>query len=77
MLESQEIGMVFLVYVTANVTEETALALFNLLMVSDPWPNSNEENDRLVDFANLVAKKFNYDSWVEAYHKIGKKAKRA
>lgn len=43
-------------------------ALMNLMMVSDPWPISDIEGDRIVDMLNEEARSRDYKDWVEAYH---------
>ena len=45
-------------------------ALLNLMMVSDPWPLSKEENDILEHMLDTEARVRGYDGWIVAYHEM-------
>lgn len=40
----------------------------DLMMVSDPWPLAEEQNDSLIALADTEARRRGYDSWIVAYH---------
>lgn len=42
--------------------------LMQLTMVSDPWPLSDLDHERMVDMLNKEAEAREYDSWIHAYH---------
>ena len=47
-------------------------ALLNLLMVSDPWPLSEPEQQTLIDMADAASRLEGFDNWIDAYHGFGK-----
>ena len=45
-------------------------ALLTLTMVSDPWPASKRNCERIVRMLNAEAKARDYNDWVHAYHEL-------
>ena len=45
--------------------------LMKLMMVSDPWPLTSVERDRMEKMLNKEAVDRGYDDWVGAYHEWG------
>lgn len=45
-------------------------ALLSLVMVSDPWPTTQYDRDRIVGLLNDEARARNYNDWVHAYHDL-------
>lgn len=54
------------------MTEGEFMAFLALLMASDPTPVSQKEDELLVRFANREAEKRGYNTWIDAFHKLGK-----
>lgn len=53
-----------------RLNDKQLIALLNLWMVSDPWPNSAEDHDTLLGLMNAEATERGYDDWVVAYHEM-------
>ena len=54
------------------MTDKEAIAFWNLMMVSDPWPLSETYHDIMWQLADKEAIKRGYDSWIVAYHEFRK-----
>ena len=50
------------------LTNEERQCLFDLLMVSDPWPLSNKARQVMEDLGDKEAKAMGFKDWLEAYH---------
>lgn len=53
-----------------NFSAQEFGALLRLLMVSDPWPTTEIDRDRLIEMMQEESQSRNYKSWVQAYHEI-------
>ena len=53
-----------------EMSDDEARALWNLIMVSDPWPLSEKEHKLILNLANGEAMKRGYESWEIAYHEF-------
>ena len=51
-----------------KLSNEEAVAFWNLMMVSDPWPLTKPEENVLQRLADNEAKARGFDSWYVAYH---------
>ncbi len=46
-------------------------AFLDLLMCADPYPDSNTENEEVMRrFANMHARGYGYEDWIDAYHRF-------
>jgi hypothetical protein len=45
-------------------------AFLNLMMCSDPWPCTEEDNDVLGNFADAQSRLRGFNSWYVAYHEF-------
>lgn len=54
----------------SSLTDGQFRALLNLMMVSDPWPLSDEEHDRIDWLLDCEAQARGFDRWTEAYHEF-------
>lgn len=56
------------------LTDANFRALLDLIMCSDPWPVQDDgTSQRLIELmATEEAKRRGFDTWVEAYHNLGK-----
>lgn len=52
----------------ALMTDRQYRAFLNLLMCSDPWPLSEEDDAVLRDFADTEAAARGHATWIEAFH---------
>lgn len=50
------------------MNDEELRAFLNLLMISDPWPLSENEQNILDEFAQRESKKRGYKDWIDAFH---------
>lgn len=52
------------------IADEAFRVLLDLFMVSDPWPLSDREKNKMYAFLTAEASKRGYDGWVGAYHEF-------
>ena len=45
-------------------------ALLTLVMVSDPWPTTEINRDRIVEMLDAEARAREYNDWIHAYHEM-------
>lgn len=45
-------------------------ALLHLMMASDPWPGTEEENDILIALLDNESIAHGYDNWIVAFHEF-------
>ena len=53
-----------------NLSAQEFGALLELVMVSDPWPTEQLDEQRIKEMLNEEAQSRNYEGWVEAYHEL-------
>lgn len=51
-----------------NLSAQEFGALLRLFMVSDPWPTSEIDRQRMKEMLDREARSRDYDDWVHAYH---------
>lgn len=54
------------------MTDQQFRDFLDLMMVSDPWPLSEDADESLTDLADAESRKRGYDAWIVAYHEYMK-----
>lgn len=52
------------------MTREQLKALCELLMVSDPWPISEEAKNQLTEYADRISRQMGFTDWIDALHQL-------